>query len=123
MYLVRMSESDFLNFFLFKKLSEHFQPICCIAIKLSLAALRRRFFSFSLPANMDSLSTRLSGSYPKLELCLVGSQTVVGHDVHLHVGQQVRVGKCRGYGGYIHVKFLDTWGKFFESNIHAYDAA
>ena len=35
----------------------------------------------------------------------------------------IRVGKCRGYGGYIRVKFLETWGKFFESNIRAYDAA
>ena len=34
-----------------------------------------------------------------------------------------RDGKCRGYGGYIRVKFLETWGKFFESNIRAYDAA
>ena len=34
-----------------------------------------------------------------------------------------RVGKCRGYGGYIRVKFLETLGKFFESNIRTYDVA
>ena len=34
-----------------------------------------------------------------------------------------RVGKCRGYGGYIRVNFLETWGKFFESYIRAYGAA
>ena len=34
-----------------------------------------------------------------------------------------RVGKCHGYGGYIRVKNFETWGKFFESNIRAYDAA
>ena len=34
-----------------------------------------------------------------------------------------RVGKCRGYGGFIRVNFLETWGKFFENNIRAYDAA
>ena len=34
-----------------------------------------------------------------------------------------RVGKCRGYGGFIRVNFLETWGKFFEGDIRAYDAA
>ena len=28
----------------------------------------------------------------------------------------VRVAKCQGYGRYISVKILETWGKIFEGN-------
>ena len=33
----------------------------------------------------------------------------------------IRVAKCHGFGGLIRVNFLEVWGKFFDSNIRAFD--
>ena len=67
------------------------------------------------------------GHYPALLFHMYSSR-LLGYDiiffsVNILVFSLGRVGKCRGYGGYIRVNFLETWGNFFESNIRAYDAA